>query len=140
MGKMIAFGLRNFTLTLLVVGLLASAISLTQAKKPLTRATVVEAIFKYFVLFSIGVSYLYNFVIHTFFGAMAAHFIGWANSPFQTEVGFASLGFAALGFLAFHRSFDLRLAAVTGSSCFLLGAAGGHLYQMITAGNFAPGN
>ena len=45
-----------------------------------------------------------------------------------------------MGFLAFRRSFDLRLAAVVGPAVFLLGAAGGHIYQMVTAGNFAPGN
>jgi hypothetical protein len=71
---------------------------------------------------------------------MTARFIGWQPSPFQAEVGFASLGFAVVGFLAYRRSFDLRLAAVVGPALFLLGAAGGHLYQMIAAGNFAPGN
>jgi hypothetical protein len=34
----------------------------------------------------------------------------------------------------------MRLAAVAGPALFLLGAAGGHVYQMITAHNFAPGN
>ena len=34
----------------------------------------------------------------------------------------------------------MRAAAVVGPSMFLLGAAGGHIYQMITAHNFAPGN
>ena len=29
---------------------------------------------------------------------------------------------------------------MVGPALFLLGAAGGHLYQMIAAGNFAPGN
>ena len=72
--------------------------------------------------------------------AMTARFIGFEDSPFQAEVGFASLGFAAVGLLAFRGSFDLRLAAVVGPALFLLGAAGGHLYQMIAAGNFAPGN
>jgi len=71
---------------------------------------------------------------------MAARFIGWADSPFQAEVGFASLGFAVTGFLAFRGSFDLRLAAVISPALFLLGAAAGHIYNMITAGNFAPGN
>jgi hypothetical protein len=71
---------------------------------------------------------------------LAASFIGWEDSPFQLEVGFASLGFAAIGFLAFRGSFDLRLAAIVGPACFLWGAAGGHVYQMITAHNFAPGN
>jgi hypothetical protein len=41
---------------------------------------------------------------------------------------------------AAFRSFDLRLAAIIGSGIFMLGAAGGHVYQMVTAHNFAPGN
>jgi uncharacterized protein DUF6790 len=63
--------------------------------------------------------------MHTAFGEASARFIGWEDSPFQAEVGFASLGFAAVGFLAFRRGFDLRLAAVVGPAIFLLGAAGG---------------
>jgi hypothetical protein len=140
MADLISFVLGNFTLTFLIIGLIASGIALMRKPKPLTAAVVVEALFAYFLLFSIGFSFLYNFVMHTFFGEMAARFIGWEDSPFQTEVGFASLGFAVVGFLAFRRSFDLRLAAVVGPALFLLGAAGGHLYQMIAAGNFAPGN
>jgi hypothetical protein len=79
-------------------------------------------------------------VFHIFFGRMAAAFIGWEDSPFQFEVGTASLGFSALGFIAAFGSFDRRLAAILGSAIFMLGAAGGHVYQMITAHNFAPGN
>ncbi|MGH6905938.1 MAG: DUF6790 family protein [Geminicoccaceae bacterium] len=140
MATFIRLALSNFTLTLLVVGLIASAVALLRAPKPLTAPVVVEALLAYFLLFSIGISFFYNFVMHTFFGEMAARFIGWEDSPFQAEVGFASLGFAVVGLLAFRGSFDLRLAAVVGPGLFLLGAAGGHLYQMITAGNFAPGN
>jgi hypothetical protein len=140
MEDLIRFVLSNFTLTFLVVGLIASGGALMRAPKPLTAPVVVEALFAYFLLFSIGLSFLYNFVMHTFFGEMSARFIGWEDSPFQAEVGFASLGFAVVGFLAFRRSFDLRLAAVVGPALFLLGAAGGHLHQMIVAGNFAPGN
>ena len=140
MGRLIQLVLSNFTLTFLIVGLIASAIALARAPKPLTAPVVVEALFAYFILFSIGFSFFYNFVMLTFFGGMAARFIGWADSPFQAEVGFASLGFAVIGFLAFRGSFDLRLAAVISPALFLLGAAAGHIYNMITAGNFAPGN
>jgi hypothetical protein len=136
----IRFVLSNFTLTFLVIGLVVSGVSLLRAPGPLTAPVIVEALFSWFLLFSIGVSFFYNFVMHTIFGEMAARFIGWADSPFQLEVGFASLGFAVVGFLAFRRSFDLRLAAVVGPALFLLGAAGGHVYQMVRAGNFAPGN
>lgn len=140
MESAIRYVLSNFTLTFLVVGLVASAIAYLSKPAPRTRAQVVEALFSWFLFFSIGVSYFYNFVMHVFFGDMAAHFIGWANSPFQAEVGFASLGFSVIGFLAFRGDPGLRKAAVIGSSIFLLGAAGGHIYQMITAHNFAPGN
>jgi hypothetical protein len=79
-------------------------------------------------------------VFYVFFGDMAAEFIGWAQSLFQAEVGFASLGFSMVGFMAFRGVFVLRVAAVVGVSCFLLGAAGGHIYQMIAYNNFEPGN
>jgi Family of unknown function (DUF6790) len=136
----IVFVLGNFTLTFFVLGLLASAVALWHARPPRSAAVVVEALFSYFLLFSIGLANLYNFVLHVFFGKMTAGFIGWADSPFQREVGFASLGFAVVGLLAFKGSFDLRLAAILGPACFLWGAAGVHVYEMISAHNFAPGN
>jgi Family of unknown function (DUF6790) len=136
----IVFVLGNFTLTFFVLGLIASAIALWHARPPRSLAVVVEALFSYFLLFSIGLANLYNFVLHVFFGKMTAGFIGWADSPFQREVGFASLGFAVVGLLAFKGSFDLRLAAILGPACFLWGAAGVHVYEMISAHNFAPGN
>lgn len=140
MENLIRFLLSNFTLTFLIIGFIASGVALMRAPRPLEMPVLVEKIFTYFLLFSIGFSFFYNFVMHTFFGAMSARFIGWEDSPFQAEVGFASLGFSAVGFLAFRRSFDLRLAAVTGPALFLLGAAGGHVHDMIAHGNFAPGN
>jgi Family of unknown function (DUF6790) len=140
MRDLIRFALGNFTLTFLIIGLIVSGVSLLRARKPLTAPVVIEALFYYFLLFSIGFSFFYNFVVHTFFGEISARMIGWEDSPFQAEVGFASLGFSVIGFLACRGSFDLRLAAVVGPALFLWGAAGGHIYQMISAHNFAPGN
>ncbi len=137
---LIRFVLSNFTLTFLIMGLIASAIAYLAKPAPRSRGQLVEALLSYFVLFAIGITYFYNFVMHVFFGETAARFIGWADSPFQTELGFASLGFAAVGFLAFRGDRGMRIAAVVGVSFFLLGAAGVHIYEMITARNFAPGN
>ena len=137
---LIRFALSNFTLTVLVIGLIASAIAFYSKPAPRSRAQAVEALFSWFLFFSVGVGYFYNFVMHVFFGDVAARFIGWQNSPFQAEVGFASLGFSIVGFLAFRGDLGLRKAAVVGPSFFLWGAAAGHVYQMITAHNFAPGN
>jgi hypothetical protein len=140
MSDFIRFALENFTLTFLVLGLVASLVSLLLSRKAQPPAAVVEALFFYFLMFSIGFSFLYNFVVHVFFGEVAARFIGWSDSPFQAEVGFASLGFAVVGFLACWRSFDLRLAAVVGPGLFLLGAACGHVHQIVTMGNLLAGN
>jgi hypothetical protein len=136
----LTFVLGNFTLTFFVLGLIASAIALAFGREMRTFPVVVEALFSYFLLFSIAFSYFYNFVFHVFFGELAADFIGWADSPFQLEVGFASLGFALVGLLAFKGSRDMRIAAIVGPACFLWGAAGVHIHDMIVSRNFAPGN
>ena len=128
--------LSNFTLTFLGMAAIATAISVARRG----QSQLLEAAIAFYCLFAIGFTFLYNFVMHVFFGEMSAAFIGWADSPFQAEVGWASLGFAAVGFLGFRGGLEMRLAAVVGPACFLLGAAGGHIYQMITAHNFAPGN
>jgi hypothetical protein len=136
----ITFVLSNFTLTFLVLGFLVALVAIGMTPKPVGGPVIVEKLLAWHVFFAIGVSYLYNFVMHVFFGEKSAAFIGWADSPFQIEVGTASLGFAVVGLLAAFRSFDLRLAAVLGPAIFSLGAAAGHIHQMVTAANFAPGN
>jgi hypothetical protein len=136
----ITFALSNFPLTFLVIGFLVALAAIARAPGPAGPALIVEKLLAWHVFFAIGVTYFYNFVMHVFFGEMSARFIGWADSPFQFEVGTASLGFAVVGFIAAFRSFDLRLAAIVGPGLFCLGAAAGHAYQMVTAHNFAPGN
>lgn len=136
----ITFVLSNFSLTFVVIGLIFSLVAIARASRPVGLALAIEKLLSWHVFWVVGVANLYNFVMHAFFGRMSAAFIGWADSPFQFEVATASLGFAVVGFLAAFRSFDLRLAAIVGPGCFLLGAAAGHVYQMITAHNFAPGN
>ncbi len=103
---LIRFLLANFTLTLAdPIGVIAAAIALSMRKpRPWSRAEPSSRpCSPYFLLFSIGVSFFYNFVIHVFFGEMAARFIGWADSPFQTEVGYASLGFSHTGLSRLQR-------------------------------------
>lgn len=136
MQQAITFLLSNFSLTVLGLAAIATAVSVARRG----REHLWEAAIAYYCLFAIGLAFLYNFVMHVFFGEQTAAFIGWSQSPFQAEVGWASLGFAAVGFLAFARGFEMRLAAVVGPAIFALGAAAGHVYQMVTAHNFAPGN
>jgi uncharacterized protein DUF6790 len=138
--NIIKFSLSNFTLTFFLIGLICSCVSLIAKPKPISKKVLLESLFSYFLLFSVGIMYIYNFVFHVFFQEMAAEFIGWANSPFQAEVGFASLGFGIVGIIAFRASFGFRAAAVTAPAFFLWGAAGGHIVQMVKTHNFSPGN
>jgi uncharacterized protein DUF6790 len=136
----IEFTIANYAITFFCAGLISALLSIMRMRRVPERSVAVETLIGWHVFWSIGVSYLVNFVFHAFFGGLAARFIGWAESPFQFEVATASLGFAAVGFIAAWHSFDLRLAAVLGPALFTLGAATGHVYQMATAHNFAPGN
>ena len=58
MADLIRFVLGNFTLSFLILGLIAWGIALMRTPKPLTASVVVEALFAYFLLFSIGFGFL----------------------------------------------------------------------------------
>ena len=136
----LVFFVGNYFVTFFIIGLIAAGISLLNKPKPLRISEVAEALLSYHLLFAIGINNLINFIFHVFFGDIAAKFIGWENSPFQAEVGFASLGVGIAGVLAFKASLPFRFATLIPPWAFSLGAAGGHIYQMIVAHNFAPGN
>jgi len=139
-GYFLFFILSNFTLTLLIVGLVFSVIGIVRTQQPLTTPVVVEKLFFWFIFFSLGIAYIYNGFSHTVMHEMAARLIGWADSPFQIELGFASLGLGLVGVIAPWKSIHMRFAVIVPLSVFLWGAAGVHVYSMVTAGNFAPGN
>jgi hypothetical protein len=137
---MLVFFVGNYFVTFFIIGLVAGGVSLLKSRNPVRIGDVSEAFFSYYLLFAIGINNLINFVFHVFFGDIAASFIGWENSPFQAEVGFASLGVGIAGVIAFNASLPFRFATLIPPAAFSWGAAGGHIYQMIAAHNFSPGN
>lgn len=140
MKEFITLVVSNFTLSLFILGVIAALVALLRKQNRSSKFNVLNTFLAYYILFNIGFAYLINFVMHVFYGQFIAHFIGWSQSPFQLEVGFASLGFAVVGFIAFFSNISFRAASIIGPSLFLWGAAGGHIYQMLTTHNFAPGN
>ncbi len=91
---LIKFALGNFTLTFFILGLIWAMFSLYRHRAVRTKSfDGGDILLKYFCLFAIGITYIYNAIFHIYFHALAARFIGWADSPFQIEVGTASLGF-----------------------------------------------
>jgi hypothetical protein len=78
---------------------------------------------------------------HILFPDQTAQFIGWpSGSPFQLELGFASLGTSLLGILCIWLRGWFWLAPVLSKSVFLLGAAYVHIADLLTHGNMSPGN
>lgn len=135
----IRFLMTNFTLTFLAIAFVAAGISVFKTNIK-SQATVAEAFLSWYCFFVLGITQIYNAISHIVFHQMAARFIGWADSPFQIEVGFASLGMGILGIMAYKKDKSLRLAAVVCNTIFLWGAAAGHIYQIKVNQNFAPGN
>ncbi len=100
------------------------------------RATLLNAL-----VYLIGVAGIISASGHLLKADDVARSIGWApGSPFQWEVGVADLGWGVLGVLCPFYGRDFWLATIVVASIFLLGAAIGHVKQMIVAKNFAPGN
>jgi hypothetical protein len=63
-----------------------------------------------------------------------------ADEPLPIRGRVANLGIASAGLYAAFRSFEARLATNLVLACFLIGAGIGHIRDIVSAGNFAPGN
>ncbi len=68
--------------------------------------------------------------------------IGWENNGFQAEVGFASFGMGLVGIFAAMKRMPLstKFAALIVPACFLWGAAGTHIADIIATGNMSAHN
>jgi hypothetical protein len=70
-----------------------------------------------------------------------AEYIGWEpGSPFQLELGFASLGTSILGILCIWLRGWFWLAPIVSRSVFSLGAGYVHIVDILEHGNLSPGN
>jgi hypothetical protein len=105
------------------------------------RAQVGPTLLQNSILWLIGIQ---CFVIgsgHLFFSDPIADSIGWPRgSPFQWEVGMTSISYGVLGVLASYFGHDWWLATIVAFSVFYLGAAVGHVREMVGKHNFTPGN
>lgn len=140
MKEFIAMALSNFTVTFLAIGILVSLVTLWRGRDKRGTRSAADVFLGNFILFALGISFFYNFIMHVFFAEVAAQFIGWEDSPFQYEVGYASLGYSVVAILAHRSTFHFRLASILGPALFFWGAAVGHIREIITVQNMAPGN
>lgn len=82
-----------------------------------------EIIFRWFVLFPLGVAGLYASIRHGLYSDETAARLGWLGGLFQFKLATANLGFGLIAVLSFNASFGFRLAAVLGNTCWLWGDA-----------------
>jgi len=94
----------------------------------------------YYVVILFGFGGIWSFIGHTFLATSVAQSIGWATSPFQTELAFFTLGTGVAGLLAIWIRDHLITALIVTKSIFWLGAAYVHINDAIMHQNFAPSN
>ena len=79
-------------------------------------------------------------IAHLLFARSTAASIGWATSPFETEVGWADLAMGVAGVMAGGQPPSYWLGVIVVSAVFRLGAALGHVRQIVADRNLAPNN
>lgn len=125
----------------LIIAIVGPIVHLFISKAPRTKNRVVELYLLWFLFMMVGISSIWSFMGHVFAANEVAAVIGWpAGSPFQFEVGIANLAFGILGLLCLKIRDNFWLATIIGFSVFYLGAAYGHIINIMQTGNMAPGN
>jgi len=128
-----------FSVLMLALGLVVAIANFSLSHRA-RAGGFAEQLFRWVAFFGAGITGVYCFMGHIFAPATAAAQIGWETSPFQYEVGMADLTVGVLCLLAFRRDFGFRLAATIAAVIWYGGDAIGHIRQIVTAGNYSPGN
>jgi hypothetical protein len=123
-----------------VAALACAGVAIWREPRPILRGFAIDRLLRYLFLFPLGLQGLWGFVGHVFFAEQAAASIGWANTPFQYEVGVANLGLGLAAIYAAFKGFEARFAVAVAAAGFLMGAGVIHIVDIIGRGNFAPGN
>jgi hypothetical protein len=134
--------LANYMDSCFVLGLIVAGAQVWRWKGRRTAAVVSGIFLNAFLLYAIGIAMVINFVMHSVFGDYVASTIGWAQSPFQLELALASLSIGIIAIVVHTRTgqFRAKVAVVVGMVVFGLGAAAGHVYQMLVNDDYAVNN
>jgi|SRR6185437_7531170 len=92
------------------------------------------------LIFPVGLGGLWGFVFHAFSPEAASAYIGWQTNPFEYEVGIANLAMGIIGIAAGISSIGYKKATATFVTIFLIGAAIGHIHEIVVLNNWHPGN
>ncbi len=102
-----------------------------------TAKYIPALLLKHALFFNVGCLFMTGFMGQLLYGPEIAACLAWGWSPFQYELAFSELCLGVLGLISpiFYREF--WLATIIGSTVWLLGGAGVHLYYLMIEGNKA---
>lgn len=108
-------------------------------KKELTKNRVLEVLLLWFLGFGIGVGSIFSGLAQIISPEMVVQSVGWPNTPFLREVGFANISYGILGIISikYHSFWAPTIIAY---AVFMWGAAISHIYNIQQTGNLASGN
>jgi len=92
------------------------------------------------LLLFVGVGSVWSGIFHVFFPQIASKSIGWAPSPFETEIGIADIAMGITGIVAFWRPLQFKAAVILYVVIFFVGVAINHVYDAVAGGNMAANN
>lgn len=108
-------------------------------RKERTINRLMEVLLLWFLGFGIGVGSIFSGLAQVLSPEMVAQSVGWPNTPFLREVGFANISYGILGLISIkYRSF--WTPTIIAYAVFMWGAAIGHIYNINQTGNLAAGN
>ena len=128
LAEYVSWILGNFDMSMFILAIVFIIFHRIMIRKGISNA---EIVYRWLMLFELGFTGVYAFIMHAFFPDLTSSSMGWPMSPFQMEVAMANLGFAAIAILSFNASYGFRLAAVIANTFWLWGGSLGHMYQMM---------
>lgn len=130
---LIRFVLGNLTVLMFPAAFVAAAL--------VRRSASYEArLLDWMLLLFVGVGSVWSGLFHVFFPSIASKSIGWAPSPFETEIGIADIAMGVTGIVAFWRPPQFKGAIILYVVVFFTGVAINHVYDALTARNLAANN
>ena len=130
-----------FSIIFLILILLGAGVHLFISREPKTATKIISTLLLYLLVINVGVGGLFGFMGHAFRADQVAQSIGWGpGSPFQFEIAVSNLAFGILGILCIWIRGNFWIATGIGSSIFALGAAYGHIKDIMVNQNLAVYN
>ncbi|MDQ2992986.1 MAG: hypothetical protein M3R30_09245 [Candidatus Eremiobacteraeota bacterium] len=130
----------NTAVWLFLVAVIVTIVKLRRARFARRVVTASYVLWGEVLFYTLGIGFVYIGVMHAYFGNLVAPTIGWAQSPFEYELGWAEIGLGIVALLSLWRGFEMRLAATLIFAIFSFAAAAQHISQMLRVHNYAPGN